>query len=181
MNIDPVLQDYYETEWGLPVRTEAGMYERISLEGFQAGLSWLTILNKRPAFRSAFANFEPDVVAQYNEDDVERLMGDAGIIRNRAKILATINNARATLRLREKGGLSEFVWSFQPEQTPKPQTRDEVPTQSAESKALSQALRQEGFKFVGPTTMFALMEAIGMVDTHLMDDPLRGRSGLWPE
>ncbi|MCK1802599.1 DNA-3-methyladenine glycosylase I [Brevibacterium sp. R8603A2] len=176
---DPLMREYYDTEWGLPVGDEQGLFERISLEAFQAGLSWATILRKRPAFREAFDDFDPDRVARYGDTDVARLMGDAGIVRNRAKILATITNANATIRLREKGGLVDFVWSFQPEETPAPRTIAEVPTQSAESLALSKALRKEGFAFVGPTTMFALMEAIGIVDTHLVDSHRRGSSGVW--
>ncbi|MET1035853.1 MAG: DNA-3-methyladenine glycosylase I [Arthrobacter sp.] len=177
---DPLLRDYYDTEWGLPVRDERGLYERISLEAFQAGLSWATILRKRPAFRAAFDGFRPDTVAAYTDADVERLMGDAGIVRNRAKIVAAITNARATVALREEGGLVEFVWSFRPETTPEPRTFDDVPTRSPESLALSKALRGKGFAFVGPTTMYALMEAIGIIDTHLIDSHRRGSSGVWP-
>lgn len=177
---DPLLMEYYDTEWGMPVRDEHGVYERICLEGFQSGLSWATILRKRPAFRTAFADFDPDVVAGFGDDDVERLMGDAGIVRNRMKIRATIQNARATIELRDEGGLADFVWSFQPAQTPRPLDHSEVPTVSQESTALSKALRKKGFAFVGPTTMFALMEAIGMIDTHLMSSHRRGTSGLWP-
>jgi DNA-3-methyladenine glycosylase I len=177
---DPLLRDYYDTEWGLPVRDERGLYERISLEAFQAGLSWATILRKRPAFRAAFDGFRPDTVAAYSDADVERLMGDAGIVRNRAKILAAITNARATVALRDEGGLVEFVWSFRPETTPEPRTVDDVPTRSPESLALSKALRGKGFAFVGPTTMYALMEAIGIIDTHLVDSHRRGSSGVWP-
>ncbi|MEE1649674.1 DNA-3-methyladenine glycosylase I [Brachybacterium sp. J144] len=177
---DALLREYYDTEWGMPVRDEQGLFERISLEAFQAGLSWSTILRKRPAFRTAFAGFDPEAVARFDERDVERLLADAGIVRNRAKILATITNANATLRLREKGGLVDLVWSFQPEETPRPRTPAEVPTRSAESIALSKALRTEGFAFVGPTTMFALMEAIGIVDTHLLGAHRRGTSGVWP-
>lgn len=176
-----LLQEYYDTEWGVPVRDEQGLYERICLEGFQAGLSWATVLRKRPAFRAAFAQFDPEKVANFIEDDVTRLLQNAAIIRNAAKIRATINNARATLELRKKGGLVEFVWGFQPEETPRPRTIDEIPTQSPESIALSKALRREGFKFVGPTTTFALMEAIGMIDTHLIDSHRRGSSGIWPD
>lgn len=177
---DPLLRDYYDTEWGLPVRDEQGLYERISLEAFQAGLSWATILRKRPAFRAAFDGFRPDTVAAYSDADVERLMGDTGIVRNRAKILAAITNARATVALRAEGGLVEFVWSFRPETTPQPRTVDEVPTTSPESIALSKALRGKGFAFVGPTTMHALMEAVGIIDTHLIDSHRRGSSGVWP-
>jgi DNA-3-methyladenine glycosylase I len=179
-SVDPLLREYYDTEWGLPVRDEQGLYERISLEGFQAGLSWATILRKRPAFRSAFRGFHPDTVAAFTEADVERLMQDAGIVRNRLKIRAAITNARATVSLREQGGLVDFVWQFQPAATPQPATHTEIPTQSPESVALSKALRKQGFSFVGPTTMFALMEAIGMVDTHLTASHRRGSSGVWP-
>jgi DNA-3-methyladenine glycosylase I len=176
---DPLLREYYDTEWGLPVRDEHGLYERISLEAFQAGLSWVTILRKRPAFRAAFADFNPDTVAAFTEDDVERLLQDPGIVRNRLKIRAAVTNAQATIALRDEGGLVDFVWQFQPSATPTPLTYADVPTQSPESVALSKALRKKGFAFVGPTTMFALMEAIGMVDTHLVDSHRRGTSGVW--
>jgi DNA-3-methyladenine glycosylase I len=176
---DPLLREYYDTEWGLPVRDEHGLYERISLEAFQAGLSWVTILRKRPAFRAAFADFNPDTVAAFTEDDVDRLLQDPGIVRNRLKIRAAITNARATIALRDEGGLVDFVWQFQPSSSPAPLTYADVPTQSPESVALSKALRKKGFAFVGPTTMFALMEAIGMVDTHLVDSHRRGSSGIW--
>lgn len=179
-SVDPLLRDYYDTEWGLPVRDEHGLYERICLEGFQAGLSWATILRKRPAFRAAFHDFNPDIVAAFTEDDVERLLKDPGIIRNRLKIRAAITNAEAVIALRSEGGLVDFVWSFQPPETPRPLTHADIPTQSPESVALSKALRKKGFSFVGPTTMFALMEAIGMVDTHLVDSHRRGSSGVWP-
>ncbi len=176
---DPLMQAYYDTEWGMPVRDERGMFERISLEAFQSGLSWATILRKRPAFRKAFDDFDPDRVAAYDERDVDRLMGDAGIVRNRRKIEATITNARATVALRDEGGLVDLVWSFRPAVTPAPTSYDEVPTSSPESLALSKALRRAGFTFVGPTTMFALMEAVGIVDTHLVDSHRRGSSGVW--
>lgn len=178
-SVDPLLRTYYDTEWGMPVRDEQGLYERISLEAFQAGLSWATILRKRPAFREAFASFGPEAVAAFGDDDIDRLLADERIVRNRAKILAAITNANATIRLRQKGGLVDFVWSFQPEQTPYPRTFSEIPTKSPESLALSKALRKEGFSFVGPTTMFALMEAIGIIDTHLVSSHRRGTSGIW--
>ncbi|AHI20970.1 DNA-3-methyladenine glycosylase I [Corynebacterium casei] len=177
---DLLMREYYDTEWGMPVRDEQGLFERLSLEAFQAGLSWATILRKRPAFRAAFADFNPDKVALFNDADVQRLMNDAGIVRNQRKILATINNAHATIKLRDKGGLADFIWSFQPDETPQPRTIAEIPTKSAESLALSKALRKEGFNFVGPTTMYALMEAVGIVDTHLLDSHRRGSSGVWP-
>jgi DNA-3-methyladenine glycosylase I len=176
---DPMLRDYYDTEWGMPVRDERGVFERLSLEAFQSGLSWRTILAKRPAFRAAFADFDADVVAGFGEADVARLMADAGIVRNRAKIVATITNANATVALREDGGLADFVWSFRPDRTPEPITSADVPTKSDESLALSKALRKRGFAFVGPTTMYALMEALGIVDTHLVGSHRRGTSGVW--
>ena len=181
-SVDAMLRDYYDTEWGMPVRDERGVFERLSLEAFQSGLSWATILRKRPAFREAFADFSPEAVAAFDDTDIERLMADAGIVRNRAKVLATIQNARATLSLREDpaGDLAAYVWSFRPETTPQPRTHEDVPTTSAESLALSKGLKRKGFTFVGPTTMFALMEAIGIVDTHLLDSHRRGSSGVWP-
>jgi DNA-3-methyladenine glycosylase I len=176
---DPLMRDYYDTEWGMPVRDERGMFERISLEAFQSGLSWATILRKRPAFRAAFDDFDPEAVAAFGEADVERLMADAGIVRNHRKIEATIQNARATVALRADGGLVALVWSFQPATTPSPTSYAEVPTSSPESLALSKELRRRGFTFVGPTTMFALMEAVGIVDTHLVGSHRRGSSEVW--
>ncbi|GHD05606.1 DNA-3-methyladenine glycosylase I [Zhihengliuella salsuginis] len=179
---DDLLREYYDTEWGLPVRDEQGVYERLSLEAFQSGLSWATILRKRPAFRTAFAGFDPERVAAFGDADVERLLGDASIIRNRAKIHAAIRNAQATLELREgPEDLAGLVWSFRPEQTPRPASAAEVPSTSEESKALAKALKKKGFAFVGPTTMFALMEAIGIVDTHVVGSHRRGSSGVWPD
>ncbi|WP_269466614.1 DNA-3-methyladenine glycosylase I [Frondihabitans sp. 762G35] len=179
--IDPLLRRYYDEEWGMPVRDERGLFERISLEAFQSGLSWATILRKREAFRAAFAGFDPDAVARFGDDDRARLLADAGIVRNRLKIDATIDNARAVVALRDEGGLVDFVWSFGPETTPAPRSLAEIPTTSPESVALSKALKSKGFRFVGPTTMFALMEAIGIVDTHLVESHRRGSSGVWTE
>ena len=176
---DPLLMTYYDTEWGMPVRDERGVYERLSLEAFQSGLSWATILRKREAFREAFDDFDPDTVASYDDADRARLLGDARIVRNRLKIDAAIDNAKATVALRAEGGLAAFVWSFQPSRTPAPATLAEIPTTSPESTALSKALKQKGFRFVGPTTMHALMEAIGIVDTHLVDSHRRGSSDVW--
>lgn len=178
---DPLLREYYDTEWGVPVRDERGLFERLSLEAFQSGLSWATILRKRPAFRAAFADFDPDAVAAFGDDDVARLLADAGIVRNRRKIEATIANAQATVALRADGGLPAFIWSFRPARTPRPRTVAEVPTTSPESVALAKELRARGFRHVGPTTMFALMEAVGIVDTHLLGSYRRGTSGVWPE
>lgn len=177
---DPLLREYYDTEWGMPVHDEAGLYERLVLEGFQSGLSWVTILRKRPAFREAFAEFSPDAVAGFGEADVARLMADERIVRNRRKIDAAVTNARAVLGLRADMGLAELIWSYRPETTPEPQVMEEVPTQSPESVALAKDLKRRGFSFVGPVTIFALMEAIGVVDTHLMDSHRRGTSGVWP-
>ena len=180
---DPLLREYYDTEWGMPVRDERGVFERLSLEAFQSGLSWATILSKRPAFRESFAGFVPEAVAGFGEGDVDRLLGDARIVRNRAKILATITNARAALRLRQAddvdGGLAGLVWSYQPETTPRPHRLADIPTHSPQSAALSRELKRRGFRFVGPTTMYALMEAIGIVDTHLVGSHRRGTSGVW--
>ncbi len=176
---DPLLREYYDTEWGMPVRDERGVFERLTLEAFQSGLSWATILRKRPAFRTAFDDFDPDVVAAYGPEEVERLLADPGIVRNRRKIAATITNAQATIRLRADGGLADFVWSFRPEVSPQPRTVAEIPTQSPKSVALAKALKSRGFAHVGPTTMYALMEALGIVDTHLIDSHRRGSSGVW--
>ncbi len=175
-----MLRRYYDTEWGMPITDETGLFERLSLECFQSGLSWAIILSKREAFRDAFAQFDPEKVALFSETDFERLIEDPRIVRNRLKIRATIANAQATLALRDEGGLAQLIWSHQPEQTPKPRAMSEIPTQSEESKALAKELKKRGFKFVGPTTMFALMEAVGMVDTHLLGSHRRGTSGIWP-
>jgi DNA-3-methyladenine glycosylase I len=177
--VDPLLREYYDTEWGMPVTDERGLFERLSLEAFQSGLSWATILRKREAFRAAFRDFDPDVVARFDDADRERLLTDAGIVRNRLKIDATVQNARATIALREHGGLVDLVWSHRPAETPRPVELADVPTTSPESVALSKALKAAGFTFVGPTTMHALMEAAGIVDTHLVGSHRRGSSGVW--
>lgn len=167
---DALLREYYDTEWGNPVRTEQGVFERLSLEAFQSGLSWATILRKRPAFRAAFADFDPAQVAAFGQEQVDSLLGNAGIVRNRAKILATINNAQATIAMRDhpRGGLERLVWEYVPDQPLAPRTMADVPTSTPTSSALAKELRSLGFRFVGPTTMFALMEAIGIVNTHLI-------------
>lgn len=158
-----LLRDYYDTEWGFPVRDAAGVYERIVLEGFQSGLSWETILRKRPAFRAAFAGFDPALVAGFGEPDVDRLLGDAGIVRNRRKIEAAITNARATVALASDGDdLGALVWSFRPAD-PTARSADH-PSHSPESAALSKELKRRGFVFVGPVTMYALLEAIGVLE-----------------
>lgn len=178
-SVPGVLRDYHDREWGLPVRGEAALFERMCLEGFQAGLSWLTILNKREAFREVFHRFDVDRVAAMTDADLADALTDARIVRNRAKVEATRRNARAAAALRDDGGLEAFVASFQPSETPRPRTPEEVPSTSPESVALSRALRKRGFGFVGPTTMHALMEATGMVDTHLLGCFRRGASGRW--
>ena len=176
---DPLLREYYDTEWGMPVHGEAELFERLVLEGFQSGLSWATILRKRPAFREAFAGFSPDAVAGFGLEDTERLMADERIVRNRRKIDAAIANARAVIELRADGGLDQLLWSYRPERTPEPRVMDEVPSRSPESEALAKELKRRGFTFVGPVTVFALMEAVGIVDTHLVDSHRRGTSGVW--
>ncbi|WP_229402805.1 DNA-3-methyladenine glycosylase I [Micromonospora okii] len=157
---------YHDREWGRPLRGDDALYERMTLEAFQSGLSWLTILRKRPAFRLAFADFRIEAVAAYGEADVARLMADVGIVRNRAKIEAAIANARAALEL--PGGLSDLLWSYAPPpRAGRPAVSAEVPALTPESTTLAKALKKRGFRFVGPTTSYALMQATGMVDDHL--------------
>jgi len=161
---------YHDTEWGRPVRGEQGLFERFTLEAFQSGLSWLTILRKREGFRRAFAGFDPELVAHFGAADRERLLADAGIVRNRAKIDATITNAAAVLGIRERvdGGLDALVWSFAPAgRRAAPRGLDGVPASTAESKALAKELKRHGMVFVGPTTAYAAMQACGLVDDHL--------------
>ncbi|WP_062210466.1 DNA-3-methyladenine glycosylase I [Demequina oxidasica] len=166
---DSDYEEYHDHEWGHEVRGDGPMLERMVLEGFQSGLSWSTILRKRDNFRAAFAGFDPDAVAAFGDDDVERLMADAGIVRNRRKIEAAISNARATVALRDRGGsLSDLVWSHSPApRSEPPASWEDVPAATDESKALAKELKAEGFVFVGPTTMYALMQAVGMVDDHI--------------
>ena len=163
---DPEYQRYHDEEWGRPLRGDRPLFEKMSLEGFQAGLSWITILRKRPRFREVFAGFDPVAVAAFDGDDVERLMADPGIIRNRAKILATIANA-AIVRDMAEGEFDSLMWSFAPPPGPRPRTFAEVPATTPASDALSRELRRRGFRFVGPTTMYALMQSAGMVDDHV--------------
>jgi DNA-3-methyladenine glycosylase I len=160
---------YHDDEWGRPVRDERGLYERLCLEAFQSGLSWITILRKREAFRSAFAGFEIDRVAAFGARDVKRLLADAGIVRNRAKIDAAIANAHAAIELRDSGeSLSELLWSFAPGgDRPAPRSFDDIGSTTDESKALARELKRRGFRFVGPTTAYALMQACGLVNDHL--------------
>ena len=172
---DEIARAYHDEEWGRPVRDEARLLEKVCLEGFQSGLSWDTILRKRPAFRAAFADFDAEAVARFGDADVERLMADAGIVRNRAKIEATIANARATVALHERGEtLAELIWSHQPEPRPAPASWADVPASTPESKALARELKKRGFRFVGPTTVYAMMQAVGVVDDHLRDCWVRG-------
>lgn len=171
---DPVNLAYHDTEWGMRVSGESAHLERLTLEAFQSGLSWLTILNKRPAFREVFHGFDADAVAAFTESDQARLMQEPRIVRNRLKIAAAVTNARATVALREQGGLEAFLEQFRPEVPPAPRTTEEMVTTSPESRAMSKALKKAGFAFVGPTTMYALMEAIGLVDDHLVGCHRRG-------
>lgn len=166
----PEYLSYHDAEWGRPVGSEDKIFEKLCLEGFQSGLSWLTILRKRDGFRRAFAGFDPSAVADFTEADVERLLADSAIVRNRAKILATIGNARATLRLREQGlSLAVLLWSFEPAAGKPPQSMAGLPALTPESKAFSAELRRRGFRFVGPTTVYAAMQSLGVVNDHLQD------------
>ena len=174
---DPLLRDYHDTEWGVPIEGEAAHLERLTLEAFQSGLSWRTILAKRENFRAAFAQFDADTVAAYGDDDRARLMADAGIVRNRLKVDAAITNARATVELRDAEGLAAFVAGFRPDDHTPPRTTEALATTSPESVALSKALKKAGFVFVGPTTMYALMEAVGLVDDHLVGCHRQGLTG----
>ncbi|NYJ73817.1 DNA-3-methyladenine glycosylase I [Allobranchiibius huperziae] len=160
---------YHDTEWGVPVHGERALLERITLEAFQSGLSWLTILRKREGFRAAFAGFDPQVVAAYDDADVERLLQDTAIVRNRRKIEAARANARATLALRERGGLDELFWSHSPATHTPPARLADVRATSPESVSLAKELKKAGFAHVGPTTMYAAMQACGVVDDHLRD------------
>jgi DNA-3-methyladenine glycosylase I len=174
---DPLYEAYHDDEWGFPVTDERGLFERLCLEGFQSGLAWITILRKRPAFREAFAGFEPDAIARFDGADVERLMGDAGIVRNRAKIEATIANARATVDLRDGGNpLSELIWAHRPEPRRAPKSLADLPAQVPEAAALAKALKRAGFRFVGPTTVYAAMQACGLVNDHVATCPARPRA-----
>lgn len=163
----PEYVEYHDQEWGRPLRGVTEMFERLCLEGFQSGLSWLVILRKREAFRRAFAGFDPTLVAEFDDDDTARLLNDPGIVRNRAKIEAARRNARAVLALDEP--LDELLWSFAPDPSgrARPRTLDEVPAVTPESTAMAKALKKHGFSFVGPTTCYALMQATGLVNDHL--------------
>jgi DNA-3-methyladenine glycosylase I len=165
---DEIARAYHDEEWGRPVRDEARLLEKICLEGFQSGLSWDTILRKRPGFRAAFAGFDPEALARYGEQDVERLMDDAGIVRNRRKIEAAVANGRATAELHAAGEtLADLVWAHRPPDRPAPRSFAEVPPTTPESAALARELKRRGFRFVGPTTVYAMMQAVGVVNDHL--------------
>jgi DNA-3-methyladenine glycosylase I len=171
---DPLYEAYHDTEWGVPVHGESELLERLALEGFQSGLSWLTVLRKRPAFREVFAGFDAEAIAGFTDDDVAGLLLDARIIRNRQKIEATVANARSLVVLHEAGRtLDELVWSFAPPpRTERPRSSGEVPGSTPESVALAKALKKAGFRFVGPTTAYATMQACGLVDDHLATCPV---------
>ncbi len=163
---DAEYERYHDEEWGVALHGDRALFEKMSLEGFQAGLSWITVLRKRPRFREVFRDFEPKRVAEFGETEIGSLMADAGIIRNRAKIIATIENARLVTGMAE-GELDALLWSFAPTPREGPRSFDDVPAVTAESTALSKELRKRGFRFVGPTTMYALMQSSGMVDDHI--------------
>ena len=166
---DPEYSRYHDEEWGRPLHGDRALFEKLSLEGFQAGLSWITILRRRPAFRAAFRDFDIAAVAAFDDADVERLMGDAGIIRNRAKIEATISNARITRELvaDDPGALDRLIWSYAPAPGARPSALSDVPAVTPEATALSTALKRLGYRFVGPTTTYALMQSAGLVDDHV--------------
>ncbi|VXB09853.1 DNA-3-methyladenine glycosylase I [Aeromicrobium sp. 9AM] len=164
---DPAMIAYHDTEWGRELRGDRELFERMSLEAFQSGLSWAIILRKRDNFREAFSGFEPEAVAAFGEADVARLLDNAGIVRNRLKIEATISNARTLVELDES--FSDLLWSFAPPQAPAPTSYADVPATTAESIAMAKTLKKRGFRFFGPTTAYALMQATGMVNDHLAD------------
>jgi DNA-3-methyladenine glycosylase I len=174
----PLYMEYHDTEWGRPNNDDRYLFEKICLEGFQAGLSWLTILNKREAFRSAFKNFEAEKLVKFGEKDIVRLLGDAGIVRHRGKIVSAINNAARVIELREEfGSLANFIWQFEPSPDTRPSHLSldvlRTMTTSPESIALSKALKKRGWSFVGPTTMYAFMQSVGLVNDHLHDCSFR--------
>jgi len=175
---DPIYIHYHDTEWGRPAKDDTSLYEKLCLEGFQAGLSWLTILRKREEFRVAFKSFDPNVVARFKAKDITRLMNNEGIVRNRLKIEAAIANAKATLKVQDElGSLSKLIWSFAPTKPKKaPRTLADVPATSPESVALSKELLRRGFKFVGPTTIYASMQSLGLVNDHIATCAFRNAS-----
>jgi DNA-3-methyladenine glycosylase I len=173
---DPIYAHYHDTEWGVPLTESRALFEKLVLEGFQSGLSWLTILRKRESFRKAFHGFEPQRIARYTAKDIARLMDDAGIVRNRMKIEATIDNAKAYLELSKHAPFAEFIWSHLdgPPQQNKLVSLKDAPAQTDLSKRISKALKTEGFRFVGPTTVYAFMQSSGMVNDHLVSCPRHG-------
>ena len=172
----PELGMYHDSEWGLPVLGDDALFERICMESFQCGLSWLTILRKREAFRACFAGFEIEAVARFGEVDVARLLADPGIVRNRAKIVASIENARQALEtIGECGSLAQLLWQFAPAPVPVPRSYAEIPTVTIESEALARELKRRGFRFLGPTTVCALMQACGLINAHLAGCHARDR------
>ena len=180
---DDLYRDYHDGEWGRPVSDDRRLFEKLCLEGFQAGLSWLTILRKRDNFRAAFAGFEPDAVARFTAEDVNRVMLDAGIVRNRAKIEATVNNARRYEQLVERfGSLAAYVWGFEPDPRSRPASLDYATlmriANNAESTAMSKDLLKRGWRFVGPTTVYAFMQAMGLVNDHLEGCAMRAEAEL---
>lgn len=167
---DPIYTRYHDEEWGVPLTSDAALFEKLVLEGFQAGLSWLTILRKRDSFRQAFHKFDAERIARYGDRDIQRLMSDAGIVRNRAKIEATISNARAFLKLSDGEGLAAVLWGIARETPPThgvPRGMGDIPNETPASQRISKALKHHGFRFVGPTTIYALMQSAGMVNDHL--------------
>ncbi|MFT4150978.1 MAG: DNA-3-methyladenine glycosylase I [Paracoccaceae bacterium] len=167
---DPLYVDYHDTEWGVPERDSRALYEKLMLDGFQAGLAWITILRKRDTFRAAFAGFHPEVIATWGEADVQRLLADPGIVRHRGKIEGAIAGARAWLRIEEREGFSPFLWKFVGDRPIVNHLRGmgDAMTETAQSRAMSKALKAEGFKFCGPTIVYAFMQATGMVNDHLV-------------
>ncbi len=172
---------YHDNEWGRPITTDPGVYERLCLEGFQSGLSWITILRKRDNFRAAFSDFDLELVARFDAVDIERLLQDAGIVRHRGKIEATIANARATVALADNGrSLAELVWNAAPRRRRAPRELADVPSKTPESIVLSKELLRYGFKFVGPTTVYAAMQAMGVVNDHLVGCYVRAACNASP-
>lgn len=172
---DPLYESYHDLEWGRPVTTTQGLYERLCLEAFQAGLSWSTVLHKREALREAFCNFNPESVAAYTQSDISRLMGNAAIIRNRQKIEAAVNNARILLELEDTDdSLTRLIWRFSQPRARSPRNVSDMPASTPDSELLAKTLRKQGFRFVGPTTAYATMQAAGLVNDHLANCPVRG-------
>lgn len=174
---DPLYTAYHDTEWGFPVHNDTRLFEKLCLEGFQAGLAWITILRKRENFRAAFSGFDIETVAGFGTDDVERLLADAGIVRHRGKIESTINNAARALELIEEcGSISEYVWQYAEPSSPAPKSPDQIPAKTDVSTVFSKDLKKRGWSFVGPTTAYAFMQAMGLVNDHLAACEARKRT-----